>query len=441
VRTSDQKTASPPVPARQRWAGLRLLRGQPDYRRIYFSQLVSLGGDWFAMIPLLTLLLQLTRGSLWGALVLAADTLMIALLSPYAGVIADRVDRRRLMIACDVASAGFIALLLLVRGESTAWIAVLALGGVASLKAFYGPAVNAAIPNLVPESDVLTATALSGAVWGVMLAVGASLGAIVTAAAGPRSCFLIDAATFLLSAVLTGRVRGSCGPESVRAHRGSGNRASFKADALEVLRLGRAQPRLITLISCKPGTGLGNGVLAMFPAMGAEVFRVGSVGVGALYAARGVGALIGPLAGRRLVAGNQVSIRTCIALAMFLFGVAYIGFTAAPWFPLAVALVVVAHIGGSMNAGLSTYALQRAAPDHIRGRVLSIDLMFYTLSLGASQLIAAGLNSFLSPAATVLCMGAVVVGYAAAWSMCSGRVRLRFGGAVRLVVEHPADAS
>ena len=421
MTTSETEEAAPVAPARQRWAGLRLLRREPDFRRIYFSQLISLGGDWFGMIPLLTLLLDLTHSSLWGALVLAADTLMIALLSSYAGVIVDRVDRRRLMIACDVASAGFIALLLLVRGESTAWIAVLASGGVASLKAFYGPAVNAATPNLVPEQDVLTATSLSGAVWGVMLALGASLGAIVAVAVGPQSCFLIDAATFLLSAALTYRVKRSCGPgPAVRSEKHT--RRSFKADALETLHFARAEPRLYTLISCKPGTGIGNGVLAMFPAIGAEAFHVGAVGVGALYAARGVGALIGPLTGRWLIGEKRASIRTCIAVAMLLFGLAYIGFTAAPWFPLAVALVVLAHIGGSMNAGLSTFALQRATPDHIRGRVLSVDIMFYTLSLGASQLIAAGLNSFLSPTATVLCMGAAVVAYGGIWSVASGRL-------------------
>jgi MFS family permease len=422
MTTSETEAAAQPAPTRRRWAGLHLLRTQPDYRRIYFSQLISLGGDWFAMIPLLTLLLHLTHSSLWGALVLAADTLMIAVLSSYAGVIVDRVDRRRLMIGCDVASAGFIVLLLLVRGESTAWIAVLSLGGVASLKAFYGPAVNAAIPNLVPQEDVLTATSLSGAVWGVMLALGASLGAIVAAAVGPQSCFLIDAATFLLSATLTYRVKRSCGP--AHAHHGGkrASRAKFKADVLETLQFGRSRPQVFTIISCKPGTGLGNGVLAMFPAMGAEVFHVGSVGIGALYAARGVGALIGPLVGRRLIADRHASIRTSIALAMLLFGLAYIAFTAALWFPLAVALVVIAHIGGSMNAGLSTFALQRATPDYIRGRVLSVDLMFYTLSLGASQLIAAGLNSFLSPTTTVLCMGAVVVAYGAVWSVRSGRL-------------------
>ncbi len=414
-------TSETGAPARPRhWAGLRLLRGQADFRRVYLSQLLSLGGDWFAMIPLLTLLLTLTHGSLWGALVLAGDTLTIAVLSSYAGVIVDRVDRRRLMIACDIGSAGFIALLLLVRSESTAWIAVLALCGVASLKAFYGPAVNAATPKLVPAGDLLTATSLSGAVWGVMLALGASLGAIVAAVVGPRICFLIDVATFLLSAALTYRVKSSCGPDPV--DRGEKRvRRSFKTDALETFRFGRLRKGTFTLVSAKPGTGLGNGVLAMFPAVGAEIFHVGSVGVGALYAARGVGALIGPLVGRRLVGGKHVSIRTCIVFAMLLFGLGYVAFTLTPWFPLAVALVVTAHIGGSMNAGLSTYALQRSTPDHIRGRVLSVDLMFYTLALGASQLIAAGLDSFLSPAATILCMGAVVVAYGLAWSWRSVR--------------------
>ncbi|HET9167895.1 MAG TPA: hypothetical protein VFN97_00625, partial [Actinospica sp.] len=224
------------------------------------------------------------------------------------------------------------------------------------------------------------------------------------------------------SAASTYRVKGSCGPDLTDTGRRRATRRRFKEDALETLHFGRTRPSMFTLIACKPGTGLGNGVLAMFPAMGASVFHVGSVGVGALYAARGVGALIGPLLGRRLIGGGRTSLRTCIAAAMLLFGLGYAAFTSVPWFPLAVALVIAAHIGGSMNAGLSTFALQRDTPDYIRGRVLSVDLMFYTLALGASQLIAAGLDSLLSPSATVLCMSAVVAAYAVTWGWRSRRL-------------------
>lgn len=318
-----------------------------------------------------------------GALVLAADTLVIAALSPYAGVIVDRVDRRRLMVLCDLLSAGFIATLFLVRTESTAWIALIALGGVAGVKAFYGPAANAALPNLVPKPDLLTANALGGGAWGVMLAVGASLGALLASAVGTYWCFAIDAVSFCVSAALVQRVRKPCGES-----RGGKARGGVREDLRETASFAREDRRIVALLLAKPGTALGNGVLALFPALGAAVFHVGAAGVGLLYAARGVGALIGPVLGRRLLSGREGRIRLLTLAATLTFGLAYAGFSLVTWFPMAVMLVVLAHVGGSMNSTLSSFSLQSATPDGIRGRVLSVDFMFSTLSLGVSQLVA-----------------------------------------------------
>lgn len=215
-------------------------------------------------------------------------------------MIVDRVDRRRLMILCDLLSAAFIATLFLVRDESTAWIALIALGGVAGVKAFYGPAANAALPNLVPKQDLLTANALSGGAWGVMLAVGASLGALLASAVGTYWCFALDVVTFCLSAALVQRVRKPCGDQ-----RRGRTRGRVRDDLRETAAFARTDRRIIALVLAKPGTALGNGVLALFPALGAAVFHVGAVGVGLLYAARGVGALIGPVLGRRLLSGER----------------------------------------------------------------------------------------------------------------------------------------
>ncbi|MET9382755.1 MFS transporter [Streptomyces sp. NPDC002928] len=388
----------------------QLLRQEADFRRVYLSQLVSLGGDWFAMIPLLALLQELTSGPLWGALVLAADTLVIAALSPYAGVIVDRVDRRRLMILCDLLSAAFIATLFLVRDESTAWIALIALGGVAGVKAFYGPAANAALPNLVPKQDLLTANALSGGAWGIMLAVGASLGALLASAVGTSWCFALDVATFCISAALVQRVRKPCGD-----HQRGQARGRVRDDLRETASFARKDRRITALVLAKPGTALGNGVLALFPALGAAVFHIGDVGVGLLYAARGVGALIGPVLGRRLLSGREGRIRLLTLASTLTFGLAYAGFSAVTWFPLAALLVVTAHIGGSMNSTLSSFALQSATPDTIRGRVLSVDFMFSTLSLGASQLVAGGLATMMDAQHAALCIAAIVIAYGVLW--------------------------
>jgi MFS family permease len=407
----------PEAPAAQRSAR-QLLRQESDFRRVYLSQLVSLGGDWFAMIPLLTLLQQLTGTPLWGALVLAADTLVIAVLSPYAGVVVDRVDRRRLMIVCDVLSAAFIATLFLVRSQSTAWIALIALGGVAGVKAFYGPAANAALPNLVPRADLLTANALSGGAWGVMLAVGASLGALLASAIGTDWCFALDVASFCLSAALVGGVRRPFGDSREARPRGR-----VRDDLRETASFASRDRRIVPLLLAKPGTALGNGVLALFPALGTAVFHVGAVGVGLLYAARGVGALIGPMLGRRLLSGREDRIRRLTLAATLAFGLAYAAFSTVSWFPLAVLLVVTAHVGGSMNSTLSSFTLQSATPDGIRGRVLSVDFMFSTLSLGVSQLMAAGLATALRAPQAALCIAGIVIAYGALWWTVAGGLR------------------
>ncbi|MFF9105664.1 MFS transporter [Streptomyces rubrogriseus] len=416
---SSAAGSAPAASARPRPAG-RLLREEADFRRIYLSQLVSLGGDWFAMIPLLALLQELTSAPLWGALVLAADTLVIAALSPYAGVVVDRVDRRRLMIICDLLSAGFIATLFLVRTESTAWIALIALGGVAGVKAFYGPAANAALPNLVPKQDLLTANALSGGAWGVMLAVGASLGALLASTVGTYWCFALNVVSFCVSATLVQRVQSPCG-----GGRGGRPRGTVRDDLRETASFARQDRRIVALLLSKPGTALGNGVLALFPALGAAVFHVGEVGVGLLYAARGVGALIGPVLGRRLLLGQEGRIRLLTLASTLAFGLAYAGFSAVSWFPLAVLLVVAAHIGGSMNSTLSSFALQSATPDEIRGRVLSVDFMFSTLSLGASQLVAGGLALTMDASQATLCIAGIVITYGTLWWALSGSLSAR----------------
>ena len=155
-------------------AYLDLLRRERDFRRVYLAQLIALGGDWFALIPLLILLPQLTGTGVYGALVLATDTLLFALIAPYAGTVVDRLDRRRVIVVANTV-AGLAALLLVaVRTEATAWVALVAIGVVASAKAFSQPAGTAALPNLVEAEDLAAASVLSGASWGTMLAVAST---------------------------------------------------------------------------------------------------------------------------------------------------------------------------------------------------------------------------------------------------------------------------
>ncbi len=126
---------------------LTVLIRNRDFRLLFFSELVLFGGDWFVMIPLLTLLPELTGSGLWGGLVLTADMALLALLLPYTGTVADRVDRRRVMVVANLVGIVAVAALLLVRSAGTAWIAVVV--AVLSLTGETVPPLGWPLPPLI----------------------------------------------------------------------------------------------------------------------------------------------------------------------------------------------------------------------------------------------------------------------------------------------------
>ncbi len=401
-----------------------LLRRERDFRRVYFSELVSLGGDWFALIPLLTLLPEITGGGgLWGGLVLAADTATFALLSPYAGTLVDRLDRRHIMVVADLVSAVLVLLLLLVRSEGTAWIALVAMGGVAAAKAFYSPAASAAIPNLVDPPDLSRASVLGGASWGTTLAVGAALGGIAAQVIGTDACFVVDAGSFLLSAYFTGRTTRPFGEDHSATPR-----ASVREDLRETVRYARSAPRVLALLGCKIGPGLGNGAIALYPLFATSVFHAPKLGTGLLFSARGVGALVGPLLLRRVVVRDERRMLPVLGGSMAAFGLAYVAFGLTPLFPVALGIVVLAHMGGGANWILSTYGLQATVPDWVRGRVFAADYMVATLAIAMSQVGTGLLSEHADPRPIAVGLGTVVLAYAVGWFVLTRRLEGTRGG-------------
>ena len=399
-------------------AYLDLLRREKDFRRAYLAQLIALGGDWFAIIPLLVLLPELTGTGIWGALVLAADTLVFALVGPYAGTVIDRLDRRKVIVVSNVV-AGFAALLLvLVRSEATAWIALVAIGIVAAAKAFAQPAGAAALPNLVDEEDLSTAAVLNGASWGTMLAVGAGLGGLLSATLGFTVCFVLDAVLLLGAAALTAATSRPFSDPSVPPR----ERRPVRQDIGEATSYARREHRVLALLTCKAGPAFGNGALSLFPLYGAAAFGLGPLGIGLMYSARGVGALVGPLLLRR-PATDPRRLYSVLAGSMAVFGVGYllIGITGTFW--LVLVLLAVAHAGGGANWILSTYGLQSVVPDALRGRVFSADYTLATLIIAVSQVVF-GLLSDVVPARDLLAAsGGIVLLYAGCWWLLTRRLR------------------
>ena len=388
-----------------------------DFRRLFGAELVVFGSDWFVMVPLLVLLPELTGGGAWGGLVLAADTGIHALLLPFTGTIADRFDRRKILVSANLAAFLAVLLLFAVRSAGTAPLALVAIGATAVAKAFYTPAASAALPNVVDPADLPAANAVAGSAWGTMTIVGASLGGVVGSIFGPYACFGITAACLLTGAVLTALIR-----RPLQAPRESGPPPQTWHALGEAVRYLGAQPRIRALVTVKTAAGLGNGVLTVFPLI-AALHGAGVLGAGLLFAVRGAGALVGPFV-LRPVLGHRSWLLPGLALSMALYGVGYLGVAVAPWFPLVLALVFVAHFAGGANWTLSNYALQGEVPDRLRGRVFATDMMLATLAIAISQLTASAVVDRVDERAVLAGCGLITLIYAIGWRIATRRLSL-----------------
>ncbi|WFE52062.1 MULTISPECIES: MFS transporter [unclassified Micromonospora] len=397
---------------------LSVLTGNRSFRNLFLAELVVFGADWFVMVPLLVLLPHLTGSGVWGALVLAVDTGIVALLLPYTGTIADRFDRRKIMIAANVAALAGVLLLLGVRGAGTAWLALVAIGVVAVAKAFYSPAAQAALPNVLEPHELAAGNAVAGSAWGTMTVVGASLGGVLSTVAGPYACFWVAAVGLVLAAGLATRIR-----RPLQAPRDADRPAQRTWAAVrEALRYIGHRPRVLALVTVKSAVGLGNGVLTVFPLL-AGVYGVGPLGAGLLFAVRGAGALVGPILMRRVLT-NRAWLLPGLALSMSLYGLSYLGTSVVRWFPLVLLLVFVAHFAGGSNWVISNFALQGEVPDHLRGRVFATDMMLATLAISVSQLAVALVVDVVDERVVLAGCGLITVVYAVGWRIATRRLSL-----------------
>ena len=412
----DETTATAPNAGLR--ASLSLLRRNRDFRALFFASVISLGGDWFLWVAINGLIFEVTGKALYVGLAILAQEFAFFLASPIGGILTDRLDRRKLMIVCDLARA-FICLAFLLVGAETLWLAYVLLPLLSSFAAPFDPALSAATPNIVDAPDLPAANALNGSLWGTMLAVGAGLGGIISAAFGADTAFLVDAGSFLVSAALLVSIRRPFSEVREEHYEHPGVVEATR----ETWRFARRDRRVMSLLAVKFGFGAAAGLLALIPVMAIDVFESGNVGFGILMASRGVGALIGPFLGHRIAGPGHRRLFPAIGLSLAVFGLGYMALGAAPSLAIAAVTICVAHLGGGSQWMLSTYGLQVLVPDHIRGRIFGFDYMLITLSLSVSAVVAAAVADQIGAPTTVTILGGVALIWAGVWYVLSRGVR------------------
>lgn len=365
---------------------LSVLRARPHYRRMLIGNTISQLGDWLSYVAVSLLVTRSGEGGVALALVYVAHTLPNALAAPLAGVLADRHDRRRLMIGSYLACALLTGAMCLAADAGAIWALQALLFARAGVSAVGFTARQAATPSVVERRELYAANALNSLIWSVLFTSGVALGGLLSAAASPTAVIALDALTFLLSALAVWRLPPlpPAAPPPGRAAADEGARGAAGGGLWAAWGLARRDPRLLAALLAKSPAGAMTGAgwiaLNLLAAAHAPTPADAALAVGAAHAARGLGTGVGPLLLRRLWP-TSVSGPTLLALAALLC------FLWAPSRWSALAALVVWGMGSSHNFVRSSATLQLHAPQEALGRLTALDFLFFTTTQSALALL------------------------------------------------------
>lgn len=379
-----------PANPRRRSPGLRLLRPlleQRDFMLLWMGQLLSQIGDQCLLIAAVTLITRLSASPL--ALLIPAISLALPqiLFGMVGGVIADRIDRKWVMIASDLLRALLVLAALLVRTTGDLWILYLAAAGLALVGAFFYPARNASIPNIVPDHLLLAANGMIQGSYILALIIGPTLAGSIVELWGWPAAIIFDSATFVVSAatILLIAIPPLRNGESYPAP----SRTLWQ-DMRIGLRFIYRSPSLRRVLPVTGVATLGIGAVVLLAIPHLKV-RLGAGGLeyGGAMSTLGIGSILGGLVAARFA--RRFPLHILVGWMLILAGGAIVGFAYAPSYPVVLLSVVILGMCIVIARGALDTMVQTLSPDEVRGRVQSA----VALIVAAGTALAEGLSAFL----------------------------------------------
>lgn len=383
-------------------AMLRALRHR-NYRLFFIGQLISLTGTWMQNVAQGWLVLRLTDSPAMLGLVAAASSLPILLFSLPAGTLADRVSKRNLLIATQVV-AMLLALslaLLTISGLVQVWHVLVLATLLGTANAFDGPARQSFTVEMVGREDLLNAIALNSSIFNASRMVGPAVAGIVVALVGEGPAFALNAASFIF--VIAGLLMMRLPPFTRPA--GAARSGQLRAGLAYIAD----EPRVRALLLLAGSISLFCFVhIPLLPIFARDVLGQGAMGLGALSAASGIGALVAALILAQQ--GDKLPRGRLLSTAVLLYPPLMIAFTTARSLPVAMLLIAVAGWAGVTTMALTNTLIQSIVPDELRGRVMSV---FTLLLMGLSPLggMFAGLVAQLVGSAPLVVAASATIGW------------------------------
>ena len=381
---------------------LELLRGNRNFRLLWSGEVISLLGDWFDLIASAALIALLTEsGAAVGGL-FVVRMLAPFLVSPFAGVAADRYNRKHLLIMTDIMRGITVLGFLLVRTPEMVWLVYALTALQMAGSGFFFPARNAILPDIVSRGELGAANALTSATWSLMLAFGAALGGFFSGIWGVYPAFVIDSLTFFVSAYFLSRMVYES-PIDASHDKSVGAALQQYIYGLNYLRE-HLDTLFIALHKAANGLFIAGAFQVIQVTIAERNFPIGeggSISLGLLYAVTGVGTGIGPIIARYFTGDRDRPLRLAIIVAYIIAALGLALTATLVNFPVVLIGAFLRGIGGGTIWVLSTQLLMQVVPVEVRGRVFSTEFALNTL---ASAIAAASIGTLLDMTFTVSSM-------------------------------------
>ncbi|MEV0595496.1 MFS transporter [Nonomuraea cavernae] len=392
---------------------------QRDFTIFWCGALVSNTGSWLSNLAVPYVLYQITESALWVALVSVAQFLPGIFLAPAGGSMADRRNRKRVLLFTQSGMA--LSALLLWACWISGWhqpVVLLLLVGVGGVFAGINlPSWQSFVSDLVPRGDLHSAVTLNSLQFNAARSIGPALAGLLLAVLGPSWTFLLNAVSFLFVLGALTLIRTT---PARPAHPTSGGVTRRFLAALGYIR---RRPGLVMALVVSVLVGvLGNPIFQFTVVFAESVFGVGPVGLGILNAAFGLGAVIAA----PLVSGwnHKVSLGQVVRWGLLIYGLGIVAFGIAPGYVFGVVALVV--VGGCFLAVVSALntSMQVIVADHMRGRVMACRIMCYTASFPIGGLVQGFVSDRLGPRTAVCWAGALMLVAAVLLMRWRGETRL-----------------
>lgn len=364
---------------------LSLLEKNSAFRNLWYGQVISELGNWVNSIALYALILQLTGSGMAMAAAMMAKLLPMVIISPFAGVVIDRIDRKKVLIASDILRCFTVLGFLIVDSREDLWIVYTLTLFEVALTGFFEPARSAILPSIVEKNHLVTANALSGSTWSIMLTLGAALGGFVVSFFGIKTAFILDALTYLLSAWFIIKISY---PNTKYKERIKKQNSSGIKGLVEGLRYLISHPTVLVFTLLKSGMAIKGGIMTLIPLFASRLWSdpaAVSMAVGILFSSRGIGSAIGPVLIRKWLGESPKILKVAILAAFFLGSFAILVFSFSKNIWTASLSIGLSGMSGSIVWVFSTALIHLEADRKFLGRIFGIEMALLTLIMGISN--------------------------------------------------------